>query len=375
MPRGGGESAAQPEAGRWRAVWRRHGRGIQRVATALFLLLVAALLVRQAALVEWQEVGQALAAYSLRVLLLAGLCATLSLAVYSLYEPLTQIYLVSWLRSQGQSSRPLPQPWRRLQLVALISHVFNLNLGALIGGLGLRIRLYSRMGLGKAQVAALVHEHGHQLGGLLPGRRRPVCARRPRVARALDRQPGHAEGAGSAAAGHRPGWGRGGGTAAGPVTARPGAGTARAPTDHGGPAVAAGCPALEPDGQRSLPAAGATGGLESGGRRALAQRRGRGRGAGARLPGRAGGSLSHRALRQGGAAGVAGRTARLPRTVLSAAPAGGGSGLCRPGAYCSPGRSGLKYDLDGPGLPIAGHGEGLFGSIQGQAMGDRKSVV
>src|SRR5690625_2162697 len=75
MPRGGGESAAQPEAGRWRAVWRRHGRGIQRVATALFLLLVAALLVRQAALVEWQEVGQALAAYSLRVLLLAGLCS------------------------------------------------------------------------------------------------------------------------------------------------------------------------------------------------------------------------------------------------------------------------------------------------------------
>lgn len=155
MPRGGGEGAAQPGASRWRTIWRRHGRGIQRVATALFLLLVAALLVRQAALVEWQEVGQALAAYSLRVLLLAGLCATLSLAVYSLYEPLTQIYLVSWLRSQGQSSRPLPQPWRRLQLVALISHVFNLNLGALIGGLGLRIRLYSRMGLGKAQVALL----------------------------------------------------------------------------------------------------------------------------------------------------------------------------------------------------------------------------
>src|SRR5690625_7880987 len=103
MPRGGGESAAQPEAGRRRAAWLRHGRGIRRVATALFWLLVAALLVRQAALVEWQEVGQALAAYSLRVLLLAGLCATLSLAVYSLYEPLTQIYLVSWLRRDRKS--------------------------------------------------------------------------------------------------------------------------------------------------------------------------------------------------------------------------------------------------------------------------------
>jgi hypothetical protein len=47
-------------------------------------------------------------------------------------------------------------PTRRVLGVALVSYAFNLNLGTLIGGVGFRLRLYHRVGLGAAQIGRVI---------------------------------------------------------------------------------------------------------------------------------------------------------------------------------------------------------------------------
>src|SRR5690606_28979818 len=47
-------------------------------------------------------------------------------------------------------------PRRAVARTSFISYAFNFNLGAAIGGIGLRLRLYRRLGLSKTQVMQLV---------------------------------------------------------------------------------------------------------------------------------------------------------------------------------------------------------------------------
>ena len=108
---------------------------LKRVATAIFFMLVAWLLVTQARAVEWGEVFTTLANYPLTTLLGAGALAMLSLALYSSFDLLGRHY----------TGHGLPTP--TVMRITFISYAFNLNLGSLVGGVAMRYRLYSRVGL------------------------------------------------------------------------------------------------------------------------------------------------------------------------------------------------------------------------------------
>ena len=108
---------------------------VKRWLGRVFLLLVLLLLVRLARQVEWAEAGQALRALPARTLWAAAALCVLSHLFYSCYD----------LIGRHQTSHGLPAT--RTATVSFMSYAFNLNLGALVGGVAFRYRLYSRLGL------------------------------------------------------------------------------------------------------------------------------------------------------------------------------------------------------------------------------------
>jgi glycosyltransferase 2 family protein len=104
---------------------------IKRVGGGLFLLVVVGLLVRYARNVDWLRVKESVLALPHPVLLQALGFAVVSHAVYSLMD------VVGWHYTGHHMRR------YQVMLVSFISYAFNLNLGSLVGGIGLRYRLYT----------------------------------------------------------------------------------------------------------------------------------------------------------------------------------------------------------------------------------------
>ncbi len=120
-----------PSATRWRRWWPR----LRRIGTVAFFVLVAVLLFSQARQIEWAEVGAAMRAYPATTLLAAAALAALSHALYSGID----LFGRHWT----QHGLPL----RQVIPLTFVCYAFNLNLGSLVGGLAMRYRLYSRLGL------------------------------------------------------------------------------------------------------------------------------------------------------------------------------------------------------------------------------------
>lgn len=113
---------------------------------AVFALGVLALLAWAARQIDWPEVLTALQQVPLSVLAAAAALCALSHLIYSSYDLIGR----RWTRHAV--------PARRVMLITFISYAFNLNLGSLVGGVAMRLRLYAREGLRHpvpAQVLAL----------------------------------------------------------------------------------------------------------------------------------------------------------------------------------------------------------------------------
>jgi glycosyltransferase 2 family protein len=116
---------------------------VKRTVAAGFLLAVALLLVRYARNVDWAEVKQSVLELPRAVLLKALLFAIISHLVYSLLDVVGRHY------TRHRLSK------RKTMQISFISYAFNLNLGSLVGGIGFRYRLYSKMGLGYGQITRI----------------------------------------------------------------------------------------------------------------------------------------------------------------------------------------------------------------------------
>ena len=119
-------------------------RRVARIGFYLFLAAVAVLLVRAARAVDWAQVGAAIAGYDARTLALVLLLTATSYLVYGGYDLAARRYAQHTL------------PVRRVLPIAFTSYAFALNVGALVGGAGFRLRLYSRAGLGLGTVTRII---------------------------------------------------------------------------------------------------------------------------------------------------------------------------------------------------------------------------
>lgn len=124
--------------------WRTRLPLLRRALIACFLLVAAYLLWRYARMVDWHEVVAAIAGYPASRLAMAAAASALAYACYCSFDVLARAYTGHALRL------------RRVLAVAFVCYAFNLNLGAVVGGIGFRYRLYSHAGLRLSTISRVV---------------------------------------------------------------------------------------------------------------------------------------------------------------------------------------------------------------------------
>jgi len=117
---------------------------LQRAAIAAFLIYVSALAVDQFRQLDFAAVVAAVVNYSPAVVALAVAAAVPAVVACASFDLIGR-HLV------GQ-----PLPVGRTMLISFTGYYFSLNLGALIGGLAFRYRLYGSHGLGLAPTGKIV---------------------------------------------------------------------------------------------------------------------------------------------------------------------------------------------------------------------------
>lgn len=121
-------------------IWPR----LRRWVVPLFGVVVLGLLISHAHKVDWKGAWQALTHYPPLLLLAVLGLATVSHCIYGCYD----------LIGRRHTGHTLPV-WRTWT-IAMASYALNLNLGALVGGMALRARLYSRAGLSDFTIAQVI---------------------------------------------------------------------------------------------------------------------------------------------------------------------------------------------------------------------------
>lgn len=116
---------------------------LNRAVTVGFIGLVAWLIISRAGAIDWDKVLQSLHEMPNGLLVLAAASAAASYAIYASFDWFARIYTTQ-------------VPKLRQFEIALVSYAFNLNLGALIGSVGFRYRLYSRSGVDAKNIARIV---------------------------------------------------------------------------------------------------------------------------------------------------------------------------------------------------------------------------
>jgi hypothetical protein len=133
---------APNEPGHWRShAWWPWTR---RLLSVLFFGAVVWLLVRYGRNIDWDDVLDSLRNTPRPALLVAAGLAAASHLLYSCFDLIGRRYT-------GHNLRTLT-----VMAVNFVSYAFNLCIGSLVGGVGFRYRLYSRLGLSNGVITRIV---------------------------------------------------------------------------------------------------------------------------------------------------------------------------------------------------------------------------
>lgn len=122
-----GTATHQGQSTKW--LWAK------RALNVFFIVLIPVLLFLLVKNLDWQEVMHALRSYKASTLLIALLVAACSYLTYCGFDILARFYT----RHRLSIAQVIP--------VTFVCYAFNLNLSSWVGGIALRYRLYSRLGL------------------------------------------------------------------------------------------------------------------------------------------------------------------------------------------------------------------------------------
>lgn len=122
---------------------KAHGPAVKRTLSICFIALIVVLLGFAASRVQWQEVWGAMRKTSLSSLMLAAAFTVASYASYASFDLLGKWYT-------GHNLGRV-----RTFLIGCVSYAFIMTLGSSIGGLGLRLRLYTKSGLSAGQATRI----------------------------------------------------------------------------------------------------------------------------------------------------------------------------------------------------------------------------
>jgi glycosyltransferase 2 family protein len=122
----------------------RRRRIFSRWLTVAFFLAVLYALSLYARSIAWEPVFAALESYRWATLALGATLGTASCLLYSSFDLLTGTH----------ARHNVARPW--VIAIAFTGYTFNLNLGPLLGSFGMRLRLYSKLGVSSGQVLRMI---------------------------------------------------------------------------------------------------------------------------------------------------------------------------------------------------------------------------
>jgi len=135
------QSNSKKASAKLRSAW---GRWLKHGVTLLLFMVVAILLFSLVQNMDWQAVIETLRGYSPALVMMGLGITAASFAVFSSYDLLGKFYTGHEL------------PIKQVLPLAFVCYAFNLNLGAWVGGIALRYRLYTRFGLNVATVTRVL---------------------------------------------------------------------------------------------------------------------------------------------------------------------------------------------------------------------------
>ena len=112
--------------------------------TIVFFLVLIVLFTLLARRIDWSEVVQTLGDFKVRTLVIASALTLCSFLVYASFDLIGRTYIRQNL------------VWKQILPVGIISYAFNLNLSAWVGGIAMRYRLYSRLGVSTGNIAKIL---------------------------------------------------------------------------------------------------------------------------------------------------------------------------------------------------------------------------
>lgn len=115
----------------------------KKILTWIFFIAVAVLLVVYARTVNWEDVWKVIRNYNSTSLLISVGLVIISYLLYGCYDLLARAYCGHKLAA------------RQVMLVSFICYAFNLTLSTWVGGIGMRYRLYSRLGLPNSTITRI----------------------------------------------------------------------------------------------------------------------------------------------------------------------------------------------------------------------------
>lgn len=115
----------------------------KKILTWIFFIAVAVLLVVYARTVNWNDVWKVIRNYNSTSLLISVALVIISYLLYGCYDLLARAYCGHKLAA------------RQVMLVSFICYAFNLTLSTWVGGIGMRYRLYSRLGLPNSTITRI----------------------------------------------------------------------------------------------------------------------------------------------------------------------------------------------------------------------------
>lgn len=115
-----------------------------RAVLAVFYAALAIMLWTIGRELDWAEAATAFSALPIGTILIAAACSLSCYALYAAYE----------LLAARQARIALPRP--QIAAIGFASYACNLSLGAMLGALGLRLRLYTARGTDAACVARVI---------------------------------------------------------------------------------------------------------------------------------------------------------------------------------------------------------------------------
>ncbi|ARA80635.1 membrane protein [Pseudomonas amygdali pv. tabaci str. ATCC 11528] len=116
----------------------------KRIFNLFFFIAVPVLLFLLVKNLDWQEVKQALSSYKASTLAIAAVVAFASYATYCGFDILARYYTRHTLSI------------KQIVPVTFVCYAFNLNLSSWVGGIALRYRLYSRLGLDVSTITRIL---------------------------------------------------------------------------------------------------------------------------------------------------------------------------------------------------------------------------